>query len=260
MAVELTPEQKERLKNEYERRMKSCVPWTRNIRWQPQMNIHGATYRPLKLFPEILPSERAADELREGEYLDSPRGMFRYAVRIHRRGRRIQTWWGPHLGDAIFDTDIEIPILFERKSKKPEGPWREFPWMSITPGEILTLRVGTKLAKGKVVIGGLGLAHQLIEVSKRNAVTEIVVVERSHELCDLIVPRALPLVEANGKKLTVLIGDAFKVIPTLEADVALVDTYPNYGCNHAATQELARKCRKIKKVWGWGTSEEPRRV
>jgi hypothetical protein len=179
-------------------------------------------------------------------------------VRIHRRGRRIQTWWGPHLGDALFDADIEIPILFERE-RGPKGEllgWRKYPWMSLTPGEILTLRVGTKLARGKVVIGGLGLAHQLMEVSKRRSVTEIVVVERSHDLADLIMPRALPHID---KKVTVLIGDAFKVIPTLEADVALVDVFPNYGCNHAATRELAKKCRKIKKVWGWGTSEEPRR-
>lgn len=260
MAIELNEAQKRLLKEEYERRLASCTPWTRNIRWQPQMNVKGSTYRPLQLFPEVKPSERPPNELRTGEFIDSPRGMFRYAVRIHRRGRRIQTWWGPNLGDAVFDTDIEIPILFERENENPRGPWRKFPWMSLTPGEILTLRVGTKLAKGKVVIGGLGLAHQLIEVSKRNAVKEIVLVERSHELCDLILPRAMPIVESNDTKLTVLIGDAFGVIPTLEADVALVDTYPNYGCNHEATQRLAKKCRKIKKVWGWGTSEEPRRV
>lgn len=253
--VELTEPQKALLKAEYERRLGSCVPWTRNIKWTPEMNIIGSTYRPLKLFPEVRPSEREPGELLEGEFVDSPKKMFRYAVKIHRRGRRIQTWWGPNLGDAVFDSDIEIPILFERESEG--GPWRKFPWMSITPGEILTLRVGTKLARGKVIIGGLGLAHQLTEVAKRTAVKEIVVIERSHELCDLILPRAMPLID---KPITVLIGDCFKVLPTLEADVALVDVYPNYGCNHAATRKLARKCKNIRKVWGWGTSEDPRRA
>jgi hypothetical protein len=253
--VELTAEQKSRIAADFKRRLGSCVPWTRNIKWQKEMNIVGASYTPLKLFPEIPPTLAEPAELREGEYIDSPGGSFRYAVRLHQRGRRLLTWWGPDLGDVIFDQDIEIPILFERKQEEVGG-WNKFPWMSLTPGEILTLRVGTKLAKGKVVIGGLGLAHQLMEVGKRRAVTEIVVVERSHELCDLILPRALPLIE---KKVTVLIGDAFKVIPTLEADVALIDVYPNYGCNHEATRTLAKKCKKIKKVWGWGTSELPRR-
>jgi spermidine synthase len=119
------------------------------------------------------------------------------------------------------------------------------------PPEILTLREGTRLAKGRVVIAGLGLGHQLIEVSKRFQVKEIVLVEQSQELVDFYLPRVRSLVK---KKLTVIVGDAYEVVPTLSADVALIDIFPGYGHNEAATRELARRSPKIKKMWGWGTA------
>ncbi|NJK31626.1 MAG: hypothetical protein HC927_03975 [Deltaproteobacteria bacterium] len=80
------------------------------------------------------------------------------------------------------------------------------------------------------MIAGLGLAHQLIEVGKRDVVTEITVIERSAELCDLIMPRAMPILAAQGKtQVKVIVGDAFQVLPKLTADVALVDVFPTYG-------------------------------
>ncbi len=76
-------------------------------------------------------------------------------------------------------------------------------------------------------------------------------VELSQELVDFYLPRIRPLIK---KRLTVLVGDAFKIIPTLSADVALLDMFPAYGGNEPATRELARRSPKIKKVWGWGTA------
>lgn len=253
----LDPRQKAFLEARVRQRLASCVPWTRNIRWQPELNIVGQSYQTLNLFPEVKPSAREVHDLREGEYVDSPTQAFRYAIRIHRRGHPLQTWWGPQIGTVVWDSDVEIPALFERRTGAPPGVWNTYPWMSITPGEILTLRVGTKLAKGKVVIAGLGLGHQLIEVAKRRGVTEIILVERSRELVEFILPRAIK--HCEGKKVSVAIGDAFAIVPQLEADVALLDIFPAYGENHGPTAALARRCRRIKKVWGWGTSEPPRR-
>ena len=110
---------------------------------------------------------------------------------------------------VVFDGDIEIPILFEREA--PGGAWRKYPWMSLTPAELLTLRPGTKLAKGRVVIAGLGPAHQLLEVGKRRAVKEITVVERSEELVNLIMPRAMAVLAEHGRtQVRVVGGDAFQ--------------------------------------------------
>jgi len=52
----------------------------------------------------------------------------------------------------------------------------------------------------------------------------------------------------------VIVGDAYEVLPTLSADVALVDIFPSYGGNEAAMMQLRKRCPKIKKMWGWGTA------
>ena len=252
--VELSDAQRAHLAAEVRRRLGRCVPWNRKLQWAPELNIQASTYPTVNLFDEVRPSARPVNELREGEYVDSENGQFRYAVRIHRRGAPLETWWGRKLGTVIFDGDIEIPILFEREG---EGrPFRTYPWMSLTPAELLTLRPGTKLAKGHVVIAGLGLAHQLIEVGKRRAVTKITVVERSRELVEMIMPRAMAVLGQHGRtQVHVVGGDAFRLLPTLEADVALVDVFPAYGDNRAAMAELRKRCKAIGRMWDWGASE-----
>ena len=253
--VELTEAQRARVAAMVQRRLSSCVPWNRKLHWAPELNIKASSYPTVNLFSEVRASARPVYELREGEYIDSQNGQLRYALRLHRRGAPLETWWGPRTGTVVFDGDIEIPILFEREA--PGGAWRKYPWMSLTPAELLTLRPGTKLAKGRVIIAGLGLAHQLIEVGKRRAVKEITVVERSEELVNLIMPRAMAVLAEHGRtQVRVLGGDAFELLPRLEADIALVDTFPAYGDNRRAMAELRKRCKKIKKMWDWGMSDE----
>ena len=251
MAVELSDAQKAHLAAEVARRLKSCVPWTRKLQWAHELNIQASTYPRVNLFAEVYPSSRGLEDLRENEYVDSENGNFRYAVYLHRHGAPLETWWGRRTGTVVFDGDIEIPILFERQA--PGAPFRKFPWMSLTPAELLTLRPGTKLAKGKVIIAGLGLAHQLIEVGKRRAVTEITVIERSRELVDMIMPRAMTVLTQFGRtQVRVLGGDAFKLLPKLEADVALIDVFPAYGDNREVMAKLRRDCKKHRSSVGLG--------
>lgn len=254
MAVELSEAQRAHLAADVARRLSACVPWNRKLHWAPELNIQAKTYPGVNLFAEVQPSAREVDDLREGEYVDSEGGNFRYAVRLHRRGAPLETWWGRKLGTVLFDGDIEIPILFERE--RPGAPFRKFPWMSLTPAELLTLRPGTKLAKGKVIVAGLGLAHQLIEVGKRRAVTEITVIERSRELVEMIMPRAMAVLAEHGRtQVRVLGGDAFALLPKLTADVALIDVFPAYGDNREAMAKLRRDCKNIGRLWDWGMSE-----
>lgn len=250
MTIELTPAQKLQIYEEYQRRMRSCVPWDAAMKWTPELNLIGDTYRPFRAFPELAASDAPVAALDMTERADSPNKLFRYCVRLHRAGQRLLTWWGPQTGTVIFDSDVPIPAIFQCRDGEP-GVWSESPWMSLTPAELLTLREGTRLAKGRVVIAGLGLGHQLIEVSRRLQVKEIVLIEVSQELVDFYLPRIRPHIR---KRLTVIVGDAFEVLPTLQADVGLVDIFPNYGGNEAAMQQLRRRCPKIKKLWGWGTA------
>jgi hypothetical protein len=246
----LTADHKQRITADHLRRLQSCVPWSPAMTWTPELNLIGSTYKVLNPFPELGPSDAPVSELNPAQRADSPNREFRYCIRIHRAGRQLQTFFGDRTGSVIFDSDVQLPAIYQCLPGEP-GVWSEAPWMSLTPAELLTLREGTRLAKGRVVVAGLGLGHQLIEVSKRLQVKEVVLVERSQELVDFYLPRVRPLVK---KRLTVLVGDAYEVLPTLAADVALVDIFPSYGGNEAATRELARRSPKIKKVWGWGAA------
>jgi hypothetical protein len=234
--------------------MQACVPWSSAMKWAPKLNIQGDTYEVLELWPGIVASDADVDALLPGQFVDSPRGRFRYCVRLHPRGRPLLTWWGAEVGTVVFDTDVIIPALYQARDPDEPGTrrWNAAPWMSLTPAELMTLRPGTRLAKGKVVIAGLGLGHQLIEVSKRLQVKRIVIVELDQELVDWILPVIKPHVR---KPLDVIVGDAYDVIPKLTADVALIDIFPGYGDGYRRVAELAKQTPGIKKFWGWGTSE-----
>ena len=65
----------------------------------------------------------------------------------------METWFNQLRGSVVFDDDVELPVLYE---KRADGNWGMYPWMSLTPAELLTLRPGTKLARGHTVIAGLG--------------------------------------------------------------------------------------------------------
>ncbi len=246
----MTPAHKQRLFEDHQRRLRNCVPWSPAMPYTPEMNLLGATYETLNVFPELAPSDAPVADLNPAEHADSPNRQFRYCIRLHRAGRQLMTWYGDRTGTVLFDSDVRIPAIYQCLPDQP-GVWNETPWMSLTPAEIMTLREGSRLARGRVVIAGLGLGHQLIEVSKRLAVKEIVLVELSQELVDFYLPRVRPLIK---KRLTVLVGDAQDIVPTLRADVALIDIFPAYGGNEAATRDLARRSPKIKKMWGWGTA------
>ncbi len=230
------------------------MPWNPAIRWAPELNFHASSYRVLELWPGIVASDLPVDQLEPGQFVDSPSQKFRYCVRLQRRGRPLLTWWGDQVGTVVFDGDVIIPALYEaRPDPLPGEPrWNPAPWMSLTPAELMTLRPGTRLAKGHTVIAGLGLGHQLIEVSKRLQVKRITIVELDQELVDWILPVIRPHVR---KRLDVVVGDAYQAIPQLKADVALIDIFPGYGDGFRRVAELQRASPAIKKFWGWGTSE-----
>ena len=219
--------------------------------WETELATQPDLFRAARLNYEIARLlEYPLADLNPAERADSPNRQFRYCIRLHRAGRQLMTWYGDRTGTVLFNSDVHIPAIYQCLPDQP-GVWNETPWMSLTPAELMTLREGSRLAKGRVVIAGLGLGHQLIEVSKRLQVREIVLVELSQELLDFYLPRVRPLVK---KRLTVLVGDAFEIVPTLRADVALIDIFPAYGGNEAATRALSQRSPHIRKMWGWGTA------
>ncbi len=252
--IRLTPEKRRALAQRHRARLQHCVPWSPAIKWVPELNIQGATYRVLELWPGLAASDSPVDALETGQYVDSPSRRFRYCVRLHRQGHSLLTWWGNQVGSVVFDTDVIIPALYQARGPDEPGTgyWTETPWMSLTPAELMTLRPGTRMARGHTIIAGLGLGHQLIEVTRRLQVKRVTVVELDAELVDWIMPRIKPHLR---KPVKVLVGDAYELIPTLRADVALIDIFPGYGDGFRRVEALARRSPGIKKFWGWGTSE-----
>jgi hypothetical protein len=253
-SIQLTSAQLQALALRQRQRLSQCEPWSPALEWKPELNIRGDTYEVRELWPGLAASDAPVDALEPGQYADSPSRRFRYCVRLQRAGQPLLTWWGAQVGTVLFDCDVIIPALYQARAEGDPGTgyWSELPWMSLTPAELLTLRPGTRLAKGRTLVAGLGLGHQLIEVSKRLQVKKVILVELDQELVDWMMPVIQPHLR---KPVEVHVGDAYEIIPTLQADVALIDIFPGYGDGFARVAELSRRSPKIKKFWGWGTSE-----
>jgi hypothetical protein len=133
-----------------ERRLKACVDWATVTKWSPQINVKASTFKPPILFPDLKPS---GNDIRwsGSDLAISPSGKWCYAVKRLPKGRRLALVCGGRRGDVLFDDDVLIPAVHTRK-RWNESEWDEDPYMSITPMEIMTLRPGTKRARGHVGI------------------------------------------------------------------------------------------------------------
>ncbi len=223
-------------------RLCHAVDWHPETAWQPELNFTARSWERWSLF-SVRPARgaRPIERVRARERVDSPTGRFRYVERVLPAGVAIATYDGERLGTAMFDGDVVVPCLYEL-SRETSAPW-----MSLTPMEVLTLRQGTALAKGHTVVAGLGLGWQLAQVLARGA-TRVTLVERDQELVDWVLPRVLDAVAGHAvtAPIEVIVGDAYQVVPTLEADIALIDIYPRYGDNTFPA------CPNIERVWCWG--------
>lgn len=230
-------EEKDRERRDAEALLENPKPWSPDMPFELDLGIDGDSYQrwvnSRMLFPNVVPS-LLGDDFRAY-------GSFKYRHRQLPRGEFLRTFCGRRLGRVCFSTPVSVPVLDEGGRT----------WMSLTPAEVFSLRAGTKLARGRVIIGGLGLGHQLIEVTHKRSVREVVVVEKERALLTWLWPR---IQEHCGKApVEVVEGAAEKVIPTMEADVALVDIEPSYGYN------TFPRCPNVGRLWVWGSSPTGKR-
>ncbi len=234
-AARVEGDYRDRLRECYELHKDQAVPWDEaRTNFAPILVIDGTTWRPDSLF--------------DGPAA-SPTGRFQYApqtfpagtaLKLHAgRGRRGYVW---------FTTPIVIPRLIERP---PDGGLKL--WMSLTPNELISLRAGVKFARGRVVLGGLGLGWLLSRVCQRPVVDDVTVVEKDGELLRWLKPvlcKRYPAV-------------AFKVDRWIEDDVydflkarkfqpdtrVLLDIWEDYRAPDRRFWELGRR---VEHLWGWG--------
>ena len=252
-----TPEEKKVIarwkQEEIDRRLKhyNVVDWSPDIEWSKELNIRAESYQVRNLFPDCPVINTFDVNKPDVPGIVSPGRRWLYAVMRLPRGTKLDTWYGAKIGSVMFDGPVLIPSLHEASGKT----WKYAPWMSHTPAEVISLRGGTKRAKGSVIVAGLGLGYQLVDVALRKQVTSLTLVERDRSLVDWLLPVIRPYLGRFCDDLKLIVGDAFKELPKLHADVALVDIFDSYGHNDYDQRRLRESCDNIKYIWCWGTAQ-----
>lgn len=238
---------KERLEQMRERAKRLCekaTPWNPKIKFEKEMAIEGASFQrwvDQRMLWTGLRSCNPRDKLETKDVRWAPGNKYYYAHhRLPKYGWLDNLYSNQH-GQVCFDRDVIIPVLVQ--PDKTIGSV----WMSLTPMEVITTRGGIRKAKGHTIVAGLGLGHQLVEISNKPTVKHITLVEIDETLVKWLLPRIRPRMGKVG--FNVVIGDARTLLPEMKADVAVVDIWDSYGGN-----ELYRDTPKIGTVWCWGSS------
>jgi hypothetical protein len=163
----------------------------------------------------------------------------------------------PHFGSVghtFFDGPVVIPILLDTKPLPDQEIFilGGTVWMSVTPAEMISQRSGIRRAKGKVLVGGLGLGWFLEQVCNRDDVDEVVVVERSQELLDWYGYR---LCRNHDKVREVICDDVYAVVDRFPEHQLLLDIWPTYGGDkgaHGDGRLAALRKTAGDRVWAWG--------
>ena len=149
------------------------------------------------------------------------------------------------LGHVQFDAVVPIPVLgFGSGTAIYET------LMGLTPSEMFTLRPGLRKARGRVLVGGLGLGWFARRVLERKQVKHVTVVELSPEMARLF---GGPLRERFGERLEVVVGDVYAHAKRRlrKFDSILIDIWA--GQNLAGEDAEFHRLRvKHANVWGWG--------
>jgi SAM-dependent methyltransferase len=133
-----------------------------------------------------------------------------WELRLQAMGMFPGYWSGP-----VFAQDM--PILLRGRDS----------WMSITPLEIESQEIGVRLARGHVLIFGLGMGWAAAATAANPAVTAVTIVERDPEVIALhhaLDPFA-QLPEEARAKLRLIEGDALGFVPDAPVDLLMPDIW-----------------------------------
>jgi hypothetical protein len=154
-------------------------------------------------------------------------------LKLNRRGQFV-TW----------DAPVKIPVLTAYRGYNDLDVW-----MSLTPMEILTQRAGVKRARGKVLMGGLGLGWLARRVLERKQVEHLTVYDTNADVLDYF---GKPLKEEFNGKVTLKLGDVYDAQAS-KYDRILLDIWQGYG-----DAEFDHQLRELRTkvpsqaLWTWG--------
>jgi len=229
-------------------------PWYKDADWP----IQASSWKPFDPFPEVEPGDftdlnmfKFLSKAREhgSKYAAiSPSGRWVYVKRKLPRGHKLEMYvydeyeYDTVRGSVVFDDEVVIPVIYEGNTL----------WMSHTPQEITSQAEAVCIrAENKVILCGLGLGWSLVKLANNKRVTEVILVEKNPELVNWILPRLCRWLPKD-KPIHVVIGDAYEVLPHLDANMALVDIWPEYTEIEDDMEVLMASSPGIRKWWGWG--------
>lgn len=225
-----------------------AVPWDDDkTRFRQNLCVLGETFAQPRLF-DVSPVPATETTFDAPHAAVSPCGRFVYVVRTLPRGECLKIAQGRMRGRVYFTTDVHVPMLLEAV------PGRKEPriWMSLTPMEMLTQRKAVKMARGTVVVGGLGLGWLLDRVCRRPQVKRVVLVEKERAVLDWIGPAVRKAYPATEKVAECVCGDALKHVGRHRPGTTyLLDVWDSYGGAKNDREFQALKAAHPN-VWGWG--------
>lgn len=248
-----------------------AAPWKgKDSTWGPVMWFAANTWENYNLFPDLPPmkhdgtcsySEWTEHTIRcQGTkffYANKTLPLsYSLATHLHRKAE----------GRVFFDGPVVMPVLFEQTGQ--EEDFRQKVWMGLTPMEMLTQKTGIDMAKGRVVVGGLGLGWFLKEIAAKPEVTEIVVVDKVPELLEWLRPVLCEKYPAVARKVKEwLPGDVYEYMmwdmrtrgfgtpqwDLLGGTQYLLDIWPALGdCDYDSRFVVFEQNLGKDQLWGWG--------
>lgn len=227
------------------------VPWSEDqTEYQDVLVIDGISYQPELLFPnKPAPPADIMSGKSPARVSYSPRGNFAYANVLFPRAAELPVFLERQFGTVYFTTNVVIPVLYSvtRVGEKAEL----VPWMSYTPAEVITQRAGIELARGHVMVGGLGLGWLLKRIARKPEVERVTLVELSDELLGWYGQKLVAdLKRETGKPIDIVRGDALQHIGKHGKEVRhVIDIWPTYPAE--VSPEWRAAAKSVKYFWGW---------
>jgi hypothetical protein len=152
---------------------------------------------------------------------------------------------------VCFSGPVYIPII----AKKDKDPEKDEIWMSLTPMEIFTLRPALEIAKGNVLIAGLGMGWLTQRVLELETVSSVTQIELNSEILDFF---GKPLINKFPDKIRLINQDIWEFIRQNNVknfDTILFDIWPKIN-DSKRDKNFKKLMAAHPNVWGWGYENE----
>jgi hypothetical protein len=215
--------------------------------------LDAGTYRADSIF------DLPASDPRSEHYLVSPRGNFAYRNAILPKHTPLVLFG--YLGLVMWNGGVVLPKLVDMNRETNTGAmfdpnipeyvratWGAV-WMNMTPAEIISQRSAVTKATGKVVIGGLGLGWLLRKVCEKEAVEEVIVVEKSQELLDWC---GYDLCRQYPKVKDVICNDIYQEVDRHPDHIFLLDIWLTHRGASRDHKLKAVRSKMTDRLWAWG--------